>query len=182
MPVGGVCEGCEAIYEYGSKHLQPTDTLPMFEETEPKLRISGKVYQQDGRTPASGVILYIYHTDRRGIYPTRGDETGWAKRHGFIRGWVKTDKTGSYEFLTFRPGAYPDRSEPEHIHLTVKEPDKNEYYLDDFMFEDDPLLSLKHRKKATNRGGNGILLPVWSDGMLKLNRDIVLGLNIPRYD
>lgn len=180
--VGGGCEGCEAIYEFGGKSLASIDTLPDFDSSEPKLKLSGTVFHRDGKTPASGVILYIYHTDRTGVYPTRGNETGWARRHGYIRGWVMTDEQGSYAFYTFRPAAYPDGTEPEHIHLTVKEPDKNEYYLDEFVFADDPILTPAHRKKLENRGGSGILSTIHSGGMLHANRDIILGLNIPDYD
>lgn len=179
--IGGPCDGCEALYEYGNKYLNPVDTLPLFEETQPKLKITGTVYQSDGKTPAKDVILYIYHTNRKGIYPTKGDETGWARRHGYIRGWAKTDSSGNYTFYTFRPGSYPDRSEPEHIHLTVKEPDKNEYYLDDFVFKDDPLLQKSERMNFTNRGGPGLMKPVLKDGVLHVERDIILGLKIPNY-
>lgn len=181
-PVGGGCEGCEALFEFGDKTLSPIDTLPDFEQTEPKLKLIGTVYQRDGRTPASGVILYIYHTHRNGIYPKKGDEKGWGKRHGYLRGWIKTDASGKYTFYTFRPAAYPDGTEPEHIHLTVKEPGKNEYYLDDFLFDDDPGLTPTARKKLTNRGGNGIALPILEDGMMVAKRDIILGLNIPDYE
>ncbi len=180
--VGGGCEGCEAIYEYGDKKLTPTDTLPEYENNEPKLKITGTVFKNDGKTPAENVILYIYHTNRNGIYETKGDETGWAKRHGFIRGWVKTDKNGQYTFYTFRPGAYPDGSEPEHIHLTVKEPNKNEYYLDDYLFEDDLLLTQQTRKKLKNRGGSGIMKPKVKNGILAIERNITLGKNIPNYE
>lgn len=179
---GGPCEGCEAIFEYGDKSLKPVDTLPFFEVNEPKLKISGIVYHKDGKTPAEGVILYIYHTNREGIYQTKGDEKGWARRHGFIRGWVKTNRTGNYAFYTFRPATYPDRSEPEHIHLTIKEPNKNEYYLDDFVFEDDPLLKSAGKKTFRNRGGSGIMNSVLKDGMLHIHRNIILGLNIPNYE
>ena len=180
--VGGPCEGCEAIYEYGNEQLNPTDTLPLFALTEPKLKISGTVYQRDGKTPAENVILYIYHTNRQGIYQTKGNEVGWAKRHGFIRGWIKTDSTGRYTFYTFRPASYPERTEPEHIHLTVKEPEKNEYYLDDFVFEDDPLLKLNEESTFENRGGSGLMKPVQKNGLLTIHRDIILGLNIPNYE
>ncbi|MBN7809854.1 intradiol ring-cleavage dioxygenase [Algoriphagus sp. H41] len=180
--VGGACEGCEALYEYGDKVLSPVDTLPLFASSEPKLKLWGKVYQKDGETPAAGVILYIYHTDRTGIYATRGGEKGWGKRHGFIRGWVKTDDRGDYAFYTFRPSAYPDGTEPEHIHLTVKEPNTNAYYLDNFVFEDDPILDQKKRSVLSNRGGSGLALPVLKNGILEVNRDIILGLNIPDYD
>ncbi|WP_236032599.1 dioxygenase family protein [Algoriphagus pacificus] len=180
--VGGPCEGCEAIFEYGDKKLLPIDTLPLFIENEPKLKITGKVYQSDGKSPAEGVIIYIYHTNRSGFYQTQGDEEGWAIRHGFIRGWVKTDSKGNYTFYTFRPAAYPDRNEPEHIHLTVKEPGKIAYYLDDFVFEDDPLLTIEKRKNLENRGGSGVVNPIMENGILTINRDLFLGLNIPYYE
>ncbi len=180
--VGGGCEGCEALLEYGNRQLLPVDTLPLFKETEPKLKITGTVFQKDGKTPAPGIILYIYHTDRKGVYATRGDETGWAKRHGFIRGWVKTDQQGHYAFYTFRPASYPDGSEPEHIHLTVKEPGTTAYYLDDFFFADDPLLQSLDKKRHPNRGGNGIVQATPDNNMLAVKRDIILGLNIPDYE
>lgn len=166
--VGGGCEGCEALYEYGDKKLTATDTLPTFAEREPKLKITGTVYHKDGKTPAENVILYIYHTNREGVYETKGDEQGWARRHGYIRGWVQTGKDGKYTFYTFRPGAYPNGSEPEHIHLTVKEPGTNEYYLDDYVFDDDPLLTQAKRKSRSNRGGSGIVTPKMVNGMLTI--------------
>jgi protocatechuate 3,4-dioxygenase beta subunit len=180
--VGGPCEGCEAIYEYEGKALTSVDTLPGFNDNEPKLKITGIVFKQDGKTPAENVILYIYHTNRQGIYERKGDEKGWAKRHGFIRAWVKTGKDGQYAFYTFRPASYPDGSEPEHIHLTVKEPGRNEYWLDDYLFDDDPLLTQGSREKLRNRGGSGIVQPIEENGILAIKRDIVLGKNIPDYE
>lgn len=180
--VGGGCEGCEAIYEYVDKKLIPIDTLPEFQNNEAKLKITGTVFKKDSKTPAENVIIYIYHTNRQGIYETKGNETGWAKRHGFIRGWVKTGKDGKYTFYTFRPAAYPDGSEPEHIHITVKEPYKNEYYLDDYLFDDDPILTQSTRDKLNNRGGSGIMKPIEENGMLTIERNIILGKNIPNYE
>ena len=180
--VGGPCEGCEAIYEYGNKNLTHVDTLPKFKETEPKLKITGTVYKNDGKTPAQNVILYIYQTNREGIYETKGDEKGWAKRHGFIRGWIKTKSDGTYNFLTFRPSSYPNRLEPEHIHMTVKEPSRNEYYIDDIMFIDDELLTDEKKNNLRNRAGSGIVKPKFENGILTLKRDVILGLNIPNYN
>lgn len=180
--VGGPCEGCEAIFEYGSQHLKALDTLPYFEETEPKLKLTGTVFQNDGMTPAENVILYIYHTDRQGIYPTQGQEEGWGRRHGYLRGWIKTGKDGKYTFFTFRPASYPDGQEPEHIHITVKEPNYNEYYIDEWVFEDDPMLTTDIRNKLNNRGGSGIVNPVFDGDIFIINRDIILGLNIPNYE
>lgn len=180
--LGGPCEGCEAIYEYGNKKLSATGTLPKFKQNSPQLKIMGKVFKADGKTPAKDVIIYIYHTNRQGIYELKGDETGWAKRHGFIRGWIKTGADGSYTFYTFRPAAYPDRSEPEHIHITIKEPNVNEYYIDDYLFEDAPLLTANIRKKQQNRGGSGIVKPLLQNGMMTIKRNIILGKNIPNYE
>lgn len=180
--VGGPCEGCEAIFEYGNRKLTATDTLPGYESNEPKVEITGTVFRKDGKSPAENVILYIYHTNRKGIYEPGENATGWERRHGYIRGWIKTGKDGRYTFYTFRPGAYPDRREPEHIHITVKEPDKKEYYLDNYFFDDDTLLTPDKRKKINNRGGSGIVKPVENNGTLTIKRNITLGKNIPNYE
>ncbi|AHM62721.1 intradiol ring-cleavage dioxygenase domain-containing protein [Flammeovirgaceae bacterium 311] len=179
--IGGPCEGCEAIYEWGDRKLSPLDTLPDFGEQGPKLKLTGTIYKQDGKTPASDVILYIYHTDQQGRYPTRGNEQGWDKRHGYLRGWIKTGADGKYIFYTQKPGAYPERNSPAHIHATVKEPAKGEYYIDDYVFEDDPLLDLADHGSSP-RGGSGIISLRKEGDIWVAERDIILGLNIPAYD
>lgn len=180
--VGGSCEGCEAIFEFGSKKLSWKDTLPDFKEPGPKLEISGTIYQKDGKTPAKDVILYIYHTDQKGEYPQKGNETGWGIRHGYLRGWIKTNADGKYKFYTLRPASYPDTRAPQHIHPVIKEPSKNEYYIDEYLFTDDPFLDAKERAQQQRRGGSGIVtLSKKTDGTWVGKRDIVLGLNIPRY-
>jgi protocatechuate 3,4-dioxygenase beta subunit len=180
-PVGGPCEGCEALYEVGELPLHPIDTLPGFGEYEPKLRLEGTVFEKDGRTPAAGIILYVYQTGPDGIYQLRGNETGWARRHGMYRGWVKTGQDGRYAFYTFRPGAYPNRTDPVHIHLTVKEPGLEPYYLDDFLFDDDPRLTKAERNHLPDRGGSGIVRPIVRNGLQAATRNLILGRNIPGY-
>src|SRR5688572_27130373 len=68
--IGGPCEGCEAIYEspVPFEKLNEVDTLPIFSEQGPKLAVSGTVYKSDGKTPAPGVVLYVYQTDQTGRY------------------------------------------------------------------------------------------------------------------
>jgi protocatechuate 3,4-dioxygenase beta subunit len=179
--VGGPCEGCEAVLEYGRKKLAAIDTLPDFNDPGPKLLVTGTIYQADGKTPARDVILYIYHTDQKGIYPVKGNETGWAKRHGYLRGWIKTKADGRYAFYTLRPASYPNSNNPQHIHPVIQEPGKNAYWIDEFLFADDPLLSEHEKSKATNRGGNGVLTLTKKDDLWIGYRDIILGLNIPNY-
>jgi protocatechuate 3,4-dioxygenase, beta subunit len=184
-PIGGRCEGCEAIYEYTSRSRPLTwiDTLPDFNEAGPKLEISGTIFKRDGKTPARDVILYIYHTDQSGEYPTTGNEKGWDEKHGYIRGWIKTNAEGKYKFYTLKPGAYPGGGNPRHIHPIVKEAGIQEYWIDEYLFDDDPILTDADRKRQPGRGGNGIIKTrVDKNGMLIAHRNIVLGLNVPRYD
>ncbi|MCW8816767.1 MAG: hypothetical protein OQK52_02695, partial [Ignavibacteriaceae bacterium] len=156
--VGGPCEGCEAIFEFGNRILSNVDTLPDFNIDGPRLKITGTIYKPDGKTPAKDVIVYIYHTNQDGIYETKGDETGWGKRHGYIRGWIKTDKDGKFTFYTLKPGTYPNRSEPAHIHITILEPNGKYYWLGSYHFEGDPLLTEKETNPELPRGGSSGLL------------------------
>lgn len=180
--VGGSCEGCEAALEYGSRMLNATDTLPDFNEQGPKLIVTGTIYQADGKTPASDVVLYVYHTDQKGAYSKKGNEEGWGKRHGYIRGWIKTGKDGRYTFYTLRPASYPGGQNPAHIHPVIKEPGLSPYYIDEYLFDDDPVLSASERARQEKRGGNGVIkLTTDGGGMSVMKRDIILGLNIPQY-
>ena len=180
--VGGGCEGCEAIFESGERRLTAVDTLPDFNEAGQKLEISGTIYQRDGKTPAKDVILYVYHTDQTGQYPRKGNEKGWGTRHGYIRGWIKTNADGKYKFYTLKPGAYPQGGNPAHIHPTIKEPGIKEYWIDEFLFEGDPFLTGAGLKNLQNRGGSGILKTTSDQqGMLIAKRDIILGLHVPGY-
>lgn len=180
--VGGSCEGCEAILEFGENELFSSDTLPDFNDAGQKLKLAGTIYQQDGTTPAKDVILYIYHTNQNGIYPTHGDETGWAKRHGYLRGWIKTDSTGKYTFYTLKPGTYPSRNAPAHIHAIILEPNGTYYWIEEYIFDNDPLISEDDKNNKLPRGGSGILTLREKEKFLVGDRDIILGQYIPDYD
>ncbi|HZS09891.1 MAG TPA: intradiol ring-cleavage dioxygenase [Blastocatellia bacterium] len=180
--VGGGCDGCEAIYEGMPAQLGWETTITDKAEPGEPLEISGTVYRADGRTPAADVILYVYHTSAKGYYEPAPGATGQSARHGRLRGWMKTDGQGRYKFRTIKPAPYPGRSIPAHIHPIIKEADKNEYYIDEFLFDDDPLLVKAERAKQENRGGSGIIkLARDQRGVLIGHRDIVLGMNIPNY-
>ena len=181
--VGGPCEDCEATLDYKLLELNPKsiDTLPGFNETNPKLKITGTVYELDGKTPAENVILYIYHTSRDGIYEASKNPIGWERRHGKFRGWLKTDASGKFAFYTFRPAPYPEVQEPEHIHIYVEEANKIPYYIDSYIFMDDPTLKEDDIKSQKNRGGSGLIMLKEQNGILSGHRDIILGMNIPDY-
>jgi len=156
------------------------DTLPDFQESGPKIKIAGTIFQSDGKTPAGGVVLYVYHTDQKGIYSTKGDEKGWGRRHGYIRGWIKTDSTGRYTFYTLKPGTYPSRSTAAHIHPTILEPDGKYYWLESYLFEGDSLLTPREVLSRGHRGGGSGVLTLKKEGELLIGeRDFVLGKNVP---
>lgn len=178
--VGGPCEGCEAVLDYGNRELLPIDTLPEFQKTEPKIKVTGVIYEQDGTTPAEGVILFVHHTNREGVYPKNGDEEGWESEYGYIHGWMKTGADGKYTFYTFKPERYGGL--PAHIHPIILEPSGKYYWLDSFLFSDDPQLTEEHRNPESPRGGSsGILKLEKRNGIWIGKRDFILGQNIPGY-
>ena len=181
--VGGGCDGCEEMYIGVPENISAIDTSLGWYDNGQKLLITGKVFKLDGRTPAPNVILYYYQTDATGVYPKREGLHKKVKNHGAIRGWVKTDDQGEYAIYTIRPAPYPDRSTPAHIHVLIKETNiDNEYYIDDFVFDDDPLMfDAKRKRPFENRGGSGILRPLVSDSIQIVEHNIILGLNIPDY-
>lgn len=179
--VGGGCEGCDLVFAGMPKQLNWDTSLADSTEPGEPIEISGTIFKADGKTPAAGVILYVHHTNAKGEYePAENQKV--AILHGKLRGWMKTNERGEYKFRSIKPAAYPGRTEPAHIHPIIKEPDKNEYYLDDYLFDDDPLLTAAKRAKQEFRGGPGIIkLTKNQNGIWIGRRDIILGKNIPNY-
>lgn len=170
---GADCEWCGAHEAPDSLSSETNFAGP--DEPGRRLVLTGTVLEADGRTPAAGVLLYVYNTNTDGRYPTRGDETGNARRHGYLRGWVVTDEAGRYTVHTVKPGSYPGRDEPAHIHITVKPTGQDEYWIDEVLFEGDPLITRRIRDRQRGRGGPGIVeLVEDADGTLRARRDVVL--------
>jgi protocatechuate 3,4-dioxygenase, beta subunit len=180
--VGGGCDGCELIYQGLPQQLNwQTKISPAAEPGEP-MEISGVIYQPDGITHAPNIILYVYHTDAQGYYSPVDTQPQASRRHGHLRGWMKTNASGEYKFVSIKPAPYPKRYDPAHIHPTIKEPSKNEYYIDEYRFDDDPLITKDYRSKAENRGGSGIIELSKNDrGIWVGRRNIILGLGVPNY-
>lgn len=180
--VGGGCDGCEIMYVGMPENIKSIDTSAGWTEKGQKLRVTGTVYKTDGKTPVPNVIIYYWQTDNNGYYSPKAGMDEKAKRHGHIRGWVKTDEHGKYSIYTTRPGAYPNSDIPAHIHTSIKEPGiDNEYYIDEFVFDDDKLLTSEKRRALENRGGSGVLRVLVSGDLQIAEHNIILGLNIPNY-
>lgn len=167
------CEGCGAWDAPAG--LTWSGRIASAAEPGIPLIVRGTVYRPDGRTPASGVLVYAYHTNAAGVYPPGGSGTGHAQRHGRLRGWVRTDSSGHYQFTTIRPAPYPGRTDPAHIHLTVTPPGGEERWIDTIEFDDDPRLTAAERAKRERLGGSGIVrVSRDRDGTQRATRDIVL--------
>jgi protocatechuate 3,4-dioxygenase beta subunit len=176
--IGGPCEGCENVFVGipDTEEIGPRERIAPKGEKGEALVIEGTVRDEEGQ-PVAGIIVYAYHTNAKGVYP-RSDT-----RHGGLRGWARTDGEGHYRFDTIRPGGYPGGSTPQHVHMHVIEPGRCTYYIDDIVFDDDPLLTAGRRRGyVRGRGGSGLGHPERDEeGVWHVRRDITLGRNIPDY-
>ncbi len=169
------CDGCEAVFDTDLGVLSATARIGPENEPGETLKLTGTVYQADGETPAVGVVIYAYQTNAAGRYANGTDKSQWSRRHGRLRGWVKTDETGRYLFETIKPAPYPNDLLPAHVHFTILEADRPPYWIDDIVFESEFGVTQAYRQQMTNKGGNGIVpLVRTEDGSLKAVRDITL--------
>jgi protocatechuate 3,4-dioxygenase, beta subunit len=169
------CEGCEGVYEANLAALSSHARIGPAGEPGTQLRAIGTVFHSDGRTPAAGVVIYAYQTNAKGLYANGTNVSEWSRRHGRLRGWVKTGADGAYAFDTIKPAPYPDQTLPAHIHFTVLEPGKRPYWIDDIVFDGEFGVTPEYRRKMVNQGGDGIVrLTHGADGIAVAHRKIVL--------
>ncbi|MAX71281.1 MAG: hypothetical protein CL868_02025 [Cytophagaceae bacterium] len=160
------------LFDRAEAQLSNSDTIPDYRSQTKKLKLTGVVYQSDGVTPAKDVIIYIEQADENGNFDLRkeGDE-----RYVFHRSWVKTDEEGRYTFYTFVPGNDRRYNQLQQIYPLVKEPSKDVYAIDTFLFDEDPLLTKSCRKRISKKGDpNRILKLENKDGLLVAQHNIVL--------
>jgi protocatechuate 3,4-dioxygenase beta subunit len=143
---------------------------PENEPGEP-LMIDGTVYREDRRTPASGITILAYHTDKSGHY--NSPNSPYNPR---LFGWARTDDSGRYRFRTIKPAPYPELGTPAHIHVSLYGPGYPEYWVDDYWFAGDSLITPHQRSLLTGRGGGGetLVLSPEAQGVLHGTRDFVL--------
>ena len=170
------CEGCDGAFERPSSNMDWHTEMAEAAEPGQEFVFEGVVYQVDGKSPAPGIVLYAYHTNAEGLYANGTKETEWSRRHGRLRGWVKTDANGRYRFKSIKPAPYPNDILPAHVHITVLEPTKRPYWIDDIVFNGEFGVTEKYRTSMIDKGGNGITqLERSPSGTWLAHRDIVLG-------
>jgi protocatechuate 3,4-dioxygenase beta subunit len=139
-----------------SSRIAPSD------EAGTPLVIHGRLFADDGRTPVSGAIVFAYHTDREGHYNPPG-----AAAHSWrLRGWSRTGADGRFEFQTIRPGAYPSRNIPAHVHFTVFNGTER-FHAGELQFDDDPIVTAADRSRSRDKGTFGEVRPVRRDGTIE---------------
>jgi protocatechuate 3,4-dioxygenase beta subunit len=145
-------------------------TITNASEPGEPLIVSGVVYRSDGVTPAAGAVLYVYHTDARGYYhaPELRDATPR------LRGWMKTDSLGRYQFRTIRPASYPQGKVPAHIHASLRLPGGAEAWVDEYWFDGDPNLPQEEYGKHARDGRFSPILKLTRDrdGIWRSQRDL----------
>ena len=145
---GAPCGSCEAPADLSWKTIIP----PPNEPGDP-LEITGTIYQPDGVTPAKGFVLFVYQTDVTGFYNKEDDAS-----HPRLRGWMKTGADGRYKFRTIKPGAYPHRDTPAHIHAHLYGPRYSERAIDDYWFKGDPRITPNALAKMKELGEEPVIV------------------------
>lgn len=82
------------------------------------LQVRGTVVSPDG-SPVSGASLYIYQTDHEGYYGVKPESDNQNPR---LKLYLRADAEGAWAFETVKPGSYPGRRIPAHIHFQVSAP------------------------------------------------------------
>jgi protocatechuate 3,4-dioxygenase beta subunit len=147
-------------------------TLSTWGEAGAPLVVRGRVFAADGKTPVEGLTLYVYHTDARGLYSDRDGNGGPPDPR--IKGYVRTDREGAYEFRTTRPASYPGGRIQQHIHAKLSGPKLPEQWVDEYWFDDDPFVTDSMREKFKDHGPFSPILKLTRDrdGVFRATRDI----------
>ena len=105
------------------------------DEPGERLIVTGRTL--DGRTPVTGVSIYVFHTDIRGRYATDITDPNAGELNPRLHGSLRTDSMGRYQYETIRPGSYDNG--PAHAHYVVKAP-RYKHLLLSLQFADDPIV------------------------------------------
>lgn len=148
----------------------PVATLAPPSEPGTRLVVKGQVFDPSGTKPVAGVIVYAYHTDAAGVYNKPG------VREPRLRGWARTDAQGRFELRTIRPGSYPGRRDPAHIHFEVWGAGYPKQWVDELQFTDDPKVTQEMLAKSRAKGKFAPIVTPARDGKGVLHATISMRL------
>jgi Dioxygenase len=130
---------------------------PSFEPGE-RMQIVFRVVDGDGK-PRVGTKVSVQQADANGIY----NPAGWKRMTPRLSTLAWTDRSGRIVFDTIRPGPYPSRTEPAHVHCAATVDGKARFRT--LWFEGDPLLTAERRQWA-ERDEETVIVPLTLDGKL----------------
>ena len=111
-----------------------------------RIILSGRVLDSDGR-PVPGTLVEIWQANAAGRYVDPGDDHPAPLDPNFTgAGRCLTDTSGTYRFVTVRPGAYPWRNHhnawrPAHVHFSLFGPELGSRVVTQMYFPGDPLMA-----------------------------------------
>jgi protocatechuate 3,4-dioxygenase beta subunit len=123
----------------------PRAVLAGASEPGTRLLVRGRLFTADGERPAAGAILYAYQTDATGVYNTKAGPPR-------LRGFMKTDADGRFEYDTIRPGSYPGTANAAHVHHQAWGGGFPAQWISDLNFADDPFVSAADRARSEAGG------------------------------
>lgn len=151
-----VCAQAPTVAE---KNAPSKITITAKEEPGERLTVSGVVFGADGKTPLAGASVYVYHTDAAGLYtPGPKDDN----RNPRLRGYLRTDAQGRYEYTTIKPAPYPGNGPPAHIHYHVNAPGHQERIFE-IVFDGDPKISEDIRARTAKEDSAFSIRPLTRD-------------------
>lgn len=135
---------CAQAPKMAEKNAPSKVTITTKDEPGERLIVTGIVFGADGKTPLANASVYVYHTDATGRYtPGATDDN----RNPRLRGYLRTDAQGRYEYSTIKPAPYPGNGPPAHIHYHVNAPGFQERIFE-IVFEGDSKISDSIRTQA----------------------------------
>jgi|SRR6185369_9787798 protocatechuate 3,4-dioxygenase, beta subunit len=138
---------CAQAPQVAEKDAPSKVTVAPKEELGERLIVTGRVFGPDGKTPLAGASVYVYHTDAKGLYTPETNDS----RDPRLRGYMRTDAQGRYEYDTIKPAPYPNNRIPAHIHYVVNAPGHQERVFE-IVFEGDPKIDERIRADAAKEG------------------------------
>jgi protocatechuate 3,4-dioxygenase, beta subunit len=155
--------------QVAEKNAPAKITIAAKEEPGERLIVTGSVYGADGKTPLAGASVYVYHTDAKGLYTPENNDN----RNPRLRGYLRTDAQGHYEFSTIKPAPYPNNRIPAHVHYVVNAPGYQERIFE-IVFAGDPNIDERMRADAAREGSAFSIRPLTRDqpGVWRCTQDI----------
>jgi protocatechuate 3,4-dioxygenase beta subunit len=142
------------------------------------LYVSGTIFQKDGKTPLSNVLIEAWQCDEHGHYDNASDDY-------LFRGTVKTGKDGKYSFKTIVPVPYRSSEQeewrPGHIHMRISSSNYQDL-ITQIYFKGDPHIQ-KDPAAASPQSVNRILeIKKNSSNKKVVTFDVVMGKSFSLND